>query len=85
MAKKKAKKPVDEKAKIREIYAQADYIEAIARRMYDSGGGVSITKIYHSIKERLGLPGYYGFAYGDAIKDVLREGGWVKGAFGGPV
>ncbi len=78
MAKKKEKQTAEEKANIREIYAQADYIELLAQRLYKSGQGVSITKIYHSIKDRLGLPGYYVFAYGDAIKDVLKEAGWIR-------
>lgn len=84
MAKKKKEQlTAEEKANIKEIYAQEEYIERLAQKMYDSGENVSITNIYHKIKERMGLPGYYVFAYGDAIKDILREAGWVKGGFGG--
>lgn len=75
---KKPKRDDDAKAKIRKIYNDSAYIERLAQRMYDSGEGVSITKIYHSIKGRLGLPGHYEFDSGDAIKDILREAGWVK-------
>jgi hypothetical protein len=78
MAKKKEKRTDEEKANIEKIYRDSFTIEELANRMYKSGEGVSITKIYHNIKERLKLPGYYVFAYGDAIKDVLKEAGWIR-------
>jgi hypothetical protein len=79
MASKKPKKSEDKKELIRRIYAEQDLIELKAQRMYDTGQGVSITKMYHEIKDKLGLPGHYDFDYGDAIKDILREAGWVQG------
>jgi len=86
MAKKKKEQlTAEEKANIKEIYAQEAYIERLAQKMYDSGENVSITNIYHKIKDRMGLPGYYVFAYGDAIKDVLREAGWIRGGGMGPI
>lgn len=78
MAKREWKRTVEEKANIQKIYRDSDAIEELANRLYRSGEGVSITKIYHSIKDRLKLPGYYSFACGDAIKDILNEAGWVK-------
>lgn len=50
----------------------------LARKMFDSGKLVSVTTIYHSIKDRLGLPGNYDFASGDVIRDILREAGWER-------
>jgi len=79
MAKKKrAKRTDDEKAITRKIYADTDSIELLARKMYNTGKLVSVATVYHSIKDRLRLPGNYNFAAGDAIRDILREAGWEK-------
>lgn len=58
------------------IWRHSEMIADTADKMWRAGQKVSITNIYHTIKDELGLPGHYDFDYGDAIREVLHDAGW---------
>jgi hypothetical protein len=85
--KKKAKRRVpmspEKRAKFVAVWSNSEYIENTAMEMWRAGKIVSITNLYHAIKGPLGLPGHYDFDYGDALKEVLKEAGWIRPEGGG--
>ena len=78
MAKKKKAAKTGMSPVVKKIYANDDYVIAVAMRLYNSGLKSSPIAIYHGIKEKLKLPTMYDFAAGDAIKQIMHEEGWIR-------
>ena len=76
MAKKKTTKS-GTAANVKKIYHNDSYVIATAMRLYQSGQRTSPISIYHEIKGKLKLPSMYDFASGDAIKEIMKEEGWI--------
>lgn len=72
------KQTPEQKEKFLTIWKNSELVEDAALHLFNEGQRVSITNVYHTIKGPLHLQGHYDFDYGDAIREVLHDAGWVK-------